>query len=330
MADFPKTGSLIGAVQNFTVDPVNMAAKWFPVENSLSNTYEFDLIEPARGKVGYRLPDGAAGTQAVRSKIRKTVILPTIREKKMLRESSLRWLDAPGKRSPEDAAKAIFAELQDLDYVVERTHEYARWQLLTTGAVTLTGDYTDTYTFGVGQTATAGLGSSPDEWDAPATSDPIGDLIRWKNLVSQTCGVVPDEIIMTSLAVKYIFESTAALAVLGESVKDNFAATGKVPALAGMKVTIMDGGYRDSSDNFKYFCSSNGTLQNMLIMKAPGTLGITAQGPPVDSDAPNNLIGKYAKSWTEPDPAGRWILECHTALPGLTKTNHFGAFTLWT
>ena len=42
------------------------------------------------------------------------------------------------------------------------------------------------------------------------------------------------------------------------------------------------------------------------------------------------MVGKFAKSWEQEDPSGRWVLETHTATPGLTKPNYVGAFTLWT
>lgn len=324
MATFPSTGTLIGMVQSFKPDTMHIAAPWFPSKQIQGNTYHFDLLEPSRGKLGYRLPGSLAGTQAVQTRTRKSVVLPTLREKKQLEEEVLRWLDAPGKLAPERASQAIARELKDLDGMFETTHEYARWQELTTGAITLTGDITDTYTFGIGTTATASVG-----WSTIATSDPLGDLVLWREACEQAAGVEMAEVILSTKAIKYIFASTKAQAILGEKVKDRFAATGQVAELAGMRVIKQDRGYRDSSGNFKYYLSDDGAEGNMCVMKAEGQLGWTVEGSPVDSKAPEGMSGKFAKSWVDEDPAGRWILECQTALPGITKYNNFGAFVLW-
>lgn len=324
MPDFPSTATLIGMVQSFQLDDANLAAKWFPTKQSLNNFYEFDLVDWSRGIAGYRHADGVAGTQATRTRTRKTVQLPTLREKKMLKESTLRWMDAPGKKAPGRAMEAIAEELQDLDGIIERTHEYVRWRLLCTGAITLIGEVTDTYTFGIGSSASAGV-----PWTTIATSDPLGNIVLWKETVRKACGVNPTEIILSTTAIKLIFESTKAQLLLGETTKDEFARSGVVKTLADMQVIVQDGGYRDSANAYKYFLSDDGAEGNMCIIKAPGAVGVTAEGPPVDSEAPDGMVGKFAKSFVLPDPSGRWILEAHTALPGLTLHNNFGAFTLW-
>lgn len=324
MPDFPSTATLIGMVQSFQLDDANLAAKWFPVRQSVNEFYEFDLVDWSRGVAGYRLPDGVAGTQAVRTRTRKNVKLPVQREKKMLKESTIRWMDAPGKKAPQRAMEALAEELRDLDYIIERTHEYVRWRLLCTGAITLFGEVTDTYTFGLGSSASAGV-----PWSTIATSDPIGNIILWKETVQQACGVKPTEIVLSTEAIKYLFESTKAQLLLGETTKDEYARSGTVKTIADMQVIVQDGGYRDSNNAFKYFLSDDGAEGNMCIIKAPGPVGVTAEGPPVDSEAPDGMIGKFAKSFTLPDPSGRWILETHTALPGLTMNNNLGAFTLW-
>lgn len=324
MPKFPTTPALIATVQAFVPDPSNVAAAMFPVKQTANNQYEFDLIQGSRGKTGYRHPDGEGGTVAARPRERKTVTLPTLREKKTLKESTLRWMDAPGSHAPQRAMDAIAEELLDLDGIIERTHEYARWKLLCTGAITLTGDVTDTYTFGIGSTATAGV-----VWTTIATSTPIANLIAWKEMVRQASGQQPTELWLSSQAIRYIFESASAQLVLGPTTKDIYARTGAVARLVDMDVKIQDYGYRDDAGAFKYYMSTNGTAGNMAIIKVPGPVGVTAEGAVVDAKAPEGHVGKFAKSWETEDPSARWILECQTALPGITQANNFGAFTLW-
>ena len=325
MAKFPTTATLIGMVQAFKPDDSMKAAPLFPVKTTASNFYEFDIVEGNRGKTIYRTPDGEAGTQAIMKRTRKEIKLPTLREKKTLKESTLRWMDAPGKKAPANALVAIAEEFADLDGIFERTHEYARWQLLTSGVITLTGDYSDhTYDFGLTNEADAAV-----TWDTIATSDPIGNLIAWREMVEKASGQRPTEVWLSDTAIRYIFESTKALLVLDEKVRGKFAAEGTVLKLADMKVIPFNNGYRDDADAFKYYMSDDGVAGNMAIIKVPGAIGVTAKGPVVDADAPPGHNGKFAKSWTTKDPSARWILEAETCLPGILNINNFGAFTLW-
>ena len=80
---------------------------------------------------------------------------------------------------------------------------------------------------------------------------------------------------------------------------------------------------------FKYYLSTDGVATDMVVMLPGDSVGVTAEGAVVDSKAPSRHKGKFAKSWEEEDPSGRFILEAHTALPGLTRKNTVGAFTLY-
>ena len=325
MADFPSTATLIGMVQAFVPDVSLAAAPLFPEATTLNRTYEFDIVTGNRGKTIYRNPDGEAGVIAVTSRTRKEITLPTLREKKTLKESTIRWMDAPGAKAPEKALQAIAREFADLDDIFERTHEYARWQLLTTGLITLTGDYAGfSYDFGLANEATAGT-----IWTTVGSSTPIANLIAWRTQVEQACGIRPTECWMSDTAIRLVMESTSALAVVGETVKAKYAADGTVLKLADMTVIPYNGGYRDSAGDFKYYMSTDGAGGDMVIIKVPGPVGVTAQGAVVDAKAPDGHTGKFAKSWETEDPSARWILEAQTALPGITNINNFGCYTIW-
>lgn len=325
MADFPTTATLIGMVQAFKPDDSMVAAPMFPTRTIASDFYEFDIVEGSRGKTVYRNPDGEAGVVAITKRTRKEIKLPTLREKKTLKESTLRWMDAPGKKAPAKALEAVALEMVDLDGIIERTHEFARWQLLTTGIITLSGDYAGyEYDFGLANTATAAVG-----WDTVATSTPLANLIAWREMIQRASGQKPTDCWLSSTAIRYIFESTTALSVLGETTKDKYAETGSVVKLADMNIHVFDGGYRDDADAFKYYLSDDGAAGNMALIKVPGTIGVTAEGPVVDARAPDGHLGKFAKSWQTEDPSARWILEAQTCLPGILNINNFGAFVLW-
>lgn len=329
MAAFPSTASLIGVVQNFEGSDVNRAAKWFPTVQTLGNVYEFDVVYGNRTKANYRAPEAPAGMQALTRKVRKRVTLPTLREKKRLNEATLRWADGAGKHYPERALEAIARELRDLDEIIERTTEYARWRLLVSGQIVLTGDYNETYDFGYGSTANAGV-----PWATTASSNPINDLLAMKRQMQREGGMTPHTILMGSAQLRQVFQSAASLELMGESTKDQYRATGTVGQLAGMNVEIVDDGYiADDGVTFDYYLNmddpdgSKSTTDCVLLI-AGDKVGETAEGGVVDSQAPDGHIGKFAKSWEQEDPTGRWVLEAHTVLPGLTHPNRIGRIAI--
>ena len=321
MAAFPSTASLIGVVQNFEGSDINRAKKWFPTVQTLGNVYEFDILYGNRTKADYRAPEAPAGMQALTRKVRKRVTLPTLREKKRLSEATMRWQDGAGKQYPERAMEAVARELRDLDDIIERTTEYARWQMLTKGKIILTGDYNETYDFGYGSTSFASA-----VWSDATNSDPINDIIAMKRKIQHEGGLTPHTILMGSAQLKQIFQSAKALALMGEGTKDQYRATGSVGQIAGMKVEIVDDGFIDSNGDFSYYLNSDDAATaaettDCVLLIAGDKVGETVEGSVVDSQAPDGHIGKFAKSWEQEDPTGRWVLEAHTCLPGLTHPN---------
>jgi hypothetical protein len=47
------------------------------------------------------------------------------------------------------------------------------------------------------------------------------------------------------------------------------------------------------------------------------------EGPTADFSAPANFIGRYSKSWQEPDPSGRQVLIEYNFLPIVTRPEQF-------
>lgn len=323
----PSTEKLTGIVQGFIPDRRYKALEYFAPETSENDKFGFDKITGSRGITTFRKAGGVAGVIATETRSRIMATLHTIREKKSLDESKLRWLDGPGKRDPEAASAWINRELADLNDIFDRTWNKLCFDLMRTGIMTITNEGVTeaTYDFGLTQT-----GSAAVDWDTPATATPLADLRAAAETIRQNWGDDPSEILMPSQALEYLMATAEVQALLGESTKDEYAATGRVMKLLNMDVTIVDHGYRNSSGTFVPFLSSNGTLKNIVIIKAPGPVGQFVQGPAVDSKAPEGLIGKFAKVFSEEDPAGRWLLQTQTAMPGLTMPGKLYALTAWT
>lgn len=319
-----KSGTLTGMVQAFGPDPTSVTAPLFVTKETTTDYFEFDVVSGSRHRAAFRLPDSPANIQATKSRSRKKVLLTNVREKKTLKPSTVRLLDAPGQRTPASGEAAMRDELADLDAIVERAWEYIRWKLLTTGGFTLDGDYSLAYSFSLGASSTA----SPI-WTTAASATPLANLIAWKELVQKASGDRAAEVWLTTAGLRYLMGTSEALTLLGEATKDKYAAEGIVPKLMDMDVKIVDGGYTPEGGSFNYWLSTNGTAGNMAIIKTAGAVGEFVNGPALDEDAPAGLRGKFSKSWIEPDPSARWILICQQAIAGLTKNTSVGAFTLW-
>lgn len=322
---FPTNAKLTGLVQQFLPDKRYIARQMFTPATSDSNLYAFDQVLWNRGITTFRNENSPAGATAMTGKTRVTARLHTLREQKIVDERLLRWQDAPGKEMSERFNDLLVRELEDLNDVFDRTHEKLAWDLLRTGSVAVSVEgVTETYAFGLG-----GSGTAATAWSTIATSTPIANLKAAKDLVRKNWGAEATEVYMGSTALQYLMQSAEALAILGENTKDQYAVMGLLEKISGLKITIVDGGYYDGA-TWKPYLSDNATNVNMAVIKADGPVGQFVETHPVDSKAPDDMYGRFAKVYEQEDPAGRFLLMTQTALPGLTMGKKVYTLKLWT
>lgn len=322
---FPSDAKLTGMVQSFIPDTALRAAPLFAPETCDELYYEFDMIEMNTGLLHHRNPDSVAGIVKLTSKTRKQAKLHSIREKKQFSETLMRISKAPGSRMKERFAARLRREMLDLDHLFNVTNEKLRWDLLTTGAMTLTEeDTTVAYDFGLTNEGTVSAG-----WDVPASSVPMTDLNTMKETIRTTWGVQPTDLYIGSKALNLFFQSAETAAMLSDATKQEFFERGVVGRLLDLNVIIVDNGYKDAAGDHKYYMSTDGAEADMCIVKAPGTVGLQVEGLAIDSDAPEGHMGKWSKSWTQKDPSGRWYLQTWNTIPGLTEEKKMYVGTLW-
>jgi len=326
MPAFPSNAKLTGVVQAFKPGVATPAARYFTGGKTDEKEFEFHILQSNRGKTDFRNPDSVAGVKARTARVKKRVQLACLREKVQLEETTIRWCEAPGKDHPELAEQALTRELRQLDDIFERTWEWARWQILTTGGYSALGEESLTYDFGLTNTVSAGV-----EWDLPATATPIANINAWKVLIEQTSGYKAAELLITSPGLRLLMATSEAKALFSDDTKKTYFETGKIGKIADLNVILVDDGW-DNAGTFNYYLSTSGapTLGNMAIIKAAGPVGQFVQGKAIDSKAPDRLIGKFAKTYVREDPPGRTALMCQTASPGLTEPGKVVAATLWT
>lgn len=321
---FPSNAKLTGMVNAFEPDASMPAAEFFTGETSDTRDYAFDIISGNTGVLDTRAEDGPAGVIKLTSKERKEARLHIFREKKLLTAGLIKLSEAPGTRNIERFNARLQREMQDLDRLFDVTKERHRWQLMTTGDLTFVGEEPVTYSFGLKNSGNAAVG-----WDTPGTATPIADLKAAKKTVRRVWGMDAVEVLMTTDALVHLMATDEGKAVLSDVTKQEYFEKGVVARIADLNVRIIDSGYTDASGVFHPYLSSDGTNGNIVIVKAPGPVGLDVTGPAIDEKAPDGFVGKFVKSWSVDDPSGRWALETLTWAPGLTMSAKMYVLTAW-
>lgn len=245
---------------------------------------------------------------------KRTASLMYLREKKIFKATTLHWLRTPGQLAQKNAEDAVMREIKDLDRRFAAFVEFTFWQMVTG---TLTLNYPDvkaTVNYGMAGTHLPTVG---DAWTDHANADIIGDVGAWKALVNQDgAGAVLERALLNSVTMADVFANEAIHALFSDRMRDQYLSSGGVQGLLGLTWETYDATYVDSvGSTVKYipdesvFCYSMGPERPWFLM----------EGPSADHEAPSGHIGKFAKSWIEPDPSARQYLEEYHFLPILER-----------
>ena len=291
--------------------------------SSPTNEYTFDVIEFSRDLAKYRDPNAEAGMVSPVTRKKTTVSLPTIREKKIIKGTTMNWLRKPGTEHQQYGQQALADELAELNQRVEQRKEWWRWQLLTGGDAS--GYFDVTYDDGVGNemTATYDFGFDRTNNYATATAwgdgsqDVIADIIAGKKRIAQEYGKMPTRAYTTEDVMAEMIGDDAVSGLMGDSLKDQIALSGYIKRFLGLDITVYDAGYHDGSSWTNFIANSDGHADQFIIL-GPDPVGDEVTAPPVDPKA-GGQTGKFSKSWVEEDPAGTWLLVEETSMAGLTK-----------
>lgn len=250
--------------------------------------------ESDKGIATFTGPDDAADTIQKMAQALKTSNWLHTREKKTLPPSVLRWIKAPAddQSAGQYAEEYIRDESQDMLDRIERTLEWLVWQALTgTITVTVAG-----VSLAVDFDVPSANKPSPNASWATAGTDIYSDIVAWKKQVATASGVMPTDVVIDSTTLGYMFNNTALQKYLTDELKRQFAIEGSVPNYLGMKWTVYDLGYTSGGSAAQYVAAK--TLR--MFARSAGRI---LEGPVPDLDAPNNLFGRYAKTWKSKDPS---------------------------
>lgn len=275
---------------------------------------EWDVIASNKEIAQPGIPNTEAKVVARLGVGKRTASMVYLREKKIFKPTTLHWLRTPGQLAAKNAEGAVMREIEDLDRRFMAFAEWTFWQMLTG---TLTLDYADVkatvdYLIDVSHKTTVSTA-----WSTVATADVIGDVAAWKTLVQEdAAGATVRNAYLNSTTFDSVYNNAAIQAMFSDRLKDQYLSTGAVSGLLGLAWTTYDSTYVDSALATQKYIADERVV---LIADNPRDPFFLMEGPSADHEAPSGQIGKFAKSWVEPDPSARQYLEEWHFLPILER-----------
>lgn len=180
----------------------------------------------------------------------------------------------------------IFDDKGTLMESADVAREIMRMQLLTSGTLSIASNG-QSYTYDYGMPANHKV-TPTIKWDQPDTSDPIGDITAWQDIIENETGIRPTEILMNSVTFKLMKQS--------KSIKASILPVGQLVGIinetklksfvleeTGCTVYIYNKGYTNDNGVFTKFVADN-----IVVLMPMENLGNTWFGTtPEESD----LIG---------------------------------------
>lgn len=275
---------------------------------------EWDVVASSREIAAPGIPNTEAKIVPRLGVGKRTASMVYLREKKIFKPTTLHWLRTPGQLAAKNAEGAVMREIEDLDRRFMAFAEYTFWQMV---SGTLTLNYADvkaTVDYLIQATHKPTVVTS---WATVGTADVIGDVIGWKRLINEDgAGAVVRNAYLNSVTMDYVARNNAIQTLFSDRLKDQFLSTGSVTGLLGLSWTTYDSTYiNPAASSVKYIPDD----RVVLIADNPRDPFFLMEGPSADHEAPEGQIGKFAKSWMEPDPSARQYLEEWHFLPILER-----------
>lgn len=209
----------------------------------------------------------------------------------------------------------IAQESEDQIGMLQRRMEWMAAEVLRTGKVTVTGEKYPTTVVDFGRDAglTVTL-SGASRWNQ-GTADPIGDLETWAGLVRDASGASPTDVIMAQnvwnlfrgfddvrdlLNRQTNLDSRTQLNVGPDAARLGYTDKGTV---GDFHIWIYHDEYVDDAGATQDFLPDD-----YLLMPAQTLEGVQHYGQIKDEAAGFQATDYFSKSWTQPDPAVRFLM----------------------
>jgi hypothetical protein len=310
---------LLGVVEKLPAPQNNILQNSTPKPQSPTQTFTWDIIRGSRMMAKPNVPNSEAHIVGRLGREQATASLLYVREKKVFEPTTLMWLRQVGTLNGlQNAEREVARELLDLNQRIDAFVEYTLWKALGGNLVL---DFPDVqasvdYKMPADHKVTAST-----SW-ATATPVQIVEMVTaWKKLVLNHGKVAANKAYATQTTLDRIVHSFVANGstpgfLLSDRMRDSYYSTGSIPGFLGMDWQAVEHVYEtDNGDEVGYLADDTLLLGNFDANR-PLEL---VEGPTADFSAPQGFIGRYTKSWQEPDPSGRQILIEYNFLPIVTR-----------
>lgn len=277
-------------------------------------TAEWDVVASSREIAEPNVPNVEAKIVPHLGVGKRTASMIYLREKKVFRYTTLHWLRQPGTQNTRRAEQAVMREIEDLDRRFNAFAEFTIWQML---SGTLTLNYYDVKATVDYLLAATHKPTVATPWSTVATATVIGDVLGWKALIqADGAGATANRAFVNSTTLQYVADNANIQTIFSDRMKDQYLSTGSITGLLGLDWEVYDAVYVDSAGTPQKYIPDNRVV---LMATGPNTPFYLMEGPTADHEAPDGHIGKFAKSWIEPDPSNRQYLEEWHFLPVLER-----------
>jgi hypothetical protein len=306
---------LMGWVERFGEEEPMLLEEYFPARpnEGSDNQVRWDIVDLTREVAGF-VSYNAPGLQVANTEIQaKSVLAPTVREKKRIPGTYIQWLRAPGSLTQTQGRAAIDRELRSLRNRIRRRQELLRAQCLM-GAMTYIIDGV-TYTV---DTEIPDTHENPGavDWSDP-TADVLNELADWVALIEADGGLAPDTLLVGRNVIGYLLANDAISKMLSDIAKEELRG-GMITRLPGVNldIRVYTRGYVDGTGTYTPYIPADGVV--MLASEIAGTAAWTVECRSNDARAGEAQRGLFLHSWEEDEPpAGVWVSAESTAIPVL-------------
>ena len=210
-------------------------------------------------------------------------------------------------------------ELTDAVDMVKRTQEWMAAQTLVNGTITFQGDGFPAVTIDYGRAAALTVTLTGTAlWDSGnAAATPALDIEIWQNLVLKESGATVTDIIMTPTPFYYFTQDKSVFAaIISDTSKFNFPNKNQIQmaseAKHGAILKGVWGNFRIWVYNDWYVDNTN-TEQRMIadgviLLVSDKLMGVRGYGVIKDPEFNYASMSFAPKTWTQPDPAQRFIM----------------------
>ena len=283
-----------------------------------STRLAFDVISGSEGVLGNIKVDAPASIDDKTG--RKTIILeaPRIANKRFIRPADIQNMRRFGSQAGLELMKTRIArEMLDMRNKHDRTLEFwasraLRGKIYDSDLSTVLVDY------GFNATHTPAL-TGTSLWSDTTNSNPITKIREWKRLIEDDAG---HEITSWVAWVGYntmdaLLNHSKILDLLKNTIGNTLLGNARIVNIDGVDIIEYNGSFKDSSGTRQRFIDP----KDFILIGEGGDVFDCPYAPIVEEEAPGGVgqdgTGQlfFSKSWTEQDPAGRWIKAESRPLP---------------